>query len=132
MPPLDGFEWYDGLTEEDVRNSDPDCEHGYLVEWDLEYPEELHASHSDYPLEPTREAVVADMMSPHTRELFRHVYMLKPHQKVADEKVQKLLLTLENKEKYTVHVALMKLQLEPALLLKKVHRVVKVSGSLSG
>ena len=82
------------------------------MESDIEYPEELHDSRSDYPLGPTRVAVVAETMSPHTNELFRQVYGLKPHQKVPDEKVQKLLLTLENKEKSTAHVALLQFYIE--------------------
>ena len=60
----------------------------YLVECDLEYPKDLHDLHNDYPLGPTRRAAKAEMMSPHTQELFRKVYDLKPHQKVPDEKVE--------------------------------------------
>jgi hypothetical protein len=53
MLPLDGFEWHEGLTEEDVRNYDDKGDVGYLVECDLEYPKDLHDLHNDYPLGPT-------------------------------------------------------------------------------
>ena len=46
-------------------------------------------------------------------------------QKLPDEKVEKLLLTLDDKEKYTVHVQLLKFYLEQGLKLKQVHRVVR-------
>ncbi len=49
--------------------------------------------------------------------------------KLPDDKVEKLLLTLEDKEKYTVHVQLLKFYLEQGLVLKQVHRVVKFKQS---
>ena len=34
----------------------------YLLEADLEYPDELHELHNDYPLAPERLAVEGDML----------------------------------------------------------------------
>jgi len=72
------FEWFEGLTEEMVRNYDPNSEYGYYVECDLEYLRELHDAHNDYPLGPTRQCVTANKLNPHCQKLYRHVYELKP------------------------------------------------------
>jgi hypothetical protein len=45
-----GFEWF----EEDIFHHPDDAEKGYILEVDLEYPKELHNSHSAYPLAPER------------------------------------------------------------------------------
>ena len=36
---------------------------GYFLEVDLEYPDELHELHNDYPLAPEKLAVTNDMLS---------------------------------------------------------------------
>ena len=36
---------------------------GYFLEVDLEYPDELHELHNDFPLDPEKVAVSNDMMS---------------------------------------------------------------------
>ena len=36
---------------------------GYFLEVDLEYPEELHELHNDFPLAPEKIAVSSDMLS---------------------------------------------------------------------
>ena len=36
---------------------------GYILEVDLEIPDELHALHNDYPLAPEKLAISYDMLS---------------------------------------------------------------------
>ena len=96
---------------------------------DLDYPEGLRDAHSDYPLGPTRQCVTAETLSPHCQKLYRHISELGPHRKLPDEKTEELFLTLEDKEKYTVHVQLLKFYLEQGLVLKQVHRVVRFKHS---
>jgi hypothetical protein len=47
-----GFEWVNIVTEEEIVYHPDDAEKGYNLEVDLEYPKELHDSHSAYPLAP--------------------------------------------------------------------------------
>jgi hypothetical protein len=115
------FQWFEGFTEEMAKTYESSDEYGYFVECDLKYPTELHDAHNDYPLGPTRECVKADHLSPYCTKLYKEVY---DATKVPDEKLEKLLLTLKDKEKYTVHVQLLKFYLEQGLVLEKVHRVV--------
>ena len=69
--PEKDFEWYEGLAEEEIRNYQED-DVGYFVDCDLGYPHELHDKHNDYPLAPVRTCVTTDMLSPHSKELYRN------------------------------------------------------------
>ena len=42
---------------------------GYFIECDLEYPEELHDLHNDYPLAPEKLIVEDDWLSPYCKQL---------------------------------------------------------------
>ena len=47
----------------------PDNKKGYKLEVDLEYPEELHELHNDYPLAAEEMKVTHDMLSPYCRNI---------------------------------------------------------------
>ena len=60
--PKSGFHFVDVESHKDeVLNADENSENGFIVEVDLEYPEELHDLHNDYPLAPERVSVGNDM-----------------------------------------------------------------------
>lgn len=42
-----------------------DQDEGYILEVDLEYPTQLHRSHSSFPLAPERVKITRDMLSPY-------------------------------------------------------------------
>ena len=90
--PVGDFHW---MTNEELENwRDYPC----VLEVDLEYPEELHETHNDYPLAPERLKI---------------------------NKVEKLIPTLLKKEKYVLHGQNLKLYLELGLKLKWIHRGIK-------
>lgn len=93
--PVDGFEWIYGA---EIQNWNEICNEkgkGCILEVDLEYPNELHDAHNDYPLAPERLKI---------------------------NKVNKLVPNLNNKEKYVVHYKNLKQYLGPGLKLTKIHR----------
>ena len=47
----------------DVSKVEDDDKYGYILKIDLEYPHELHNSHSDYPLAPERLIMNNNMLS---------------------------------------------------------------------
>ena len=42
---------------------------GYILKVDLEYPDELHALHNDYPLAPEKLAISYDMLSDYCKKI---------------------------------------------------------------
>ena len=69
---------------------------GYFLEVDLEYPEELHKLHNDFPLVSEKFAVSNDMLSKYCKKIADQYEI-----KVGD--VKKLISNLGNKTNYVVH-----------------------------
>ena len=90
--PVGNFHW---MTGDELWNW---MEFPCVLEVDLEYPEELHDFHNDYPLAPER---------------------------IKINKVEKLIPTLLKKEKYVLHRENLKLYLSLGLKLKWIHRGIK-------
>ena len=57
--PTGDFKWMkdEDIDELDVNQMKDDTERGYIYECDLEYPQDLHDKHSEYPLAPERISV---------------------------------------------------------------------------
>ncbi|XP_075229945.1 uncharacterized protein LOC142329342 [Lycorma delicatula] len=96
--PHANFRW---LNTEEIDNLDINSvcdrgEKGYILEVDLEYPQELHDRHKDYPLAPERLVPTDDMLSPYLKDIKRCP-------------VKKLMTTLYDKQKYVLHYRNLKL-----------------------
>ena len=95
---------------------------GYFLEFDLEYPDELHELHNDYPLAPEKLAVSSDMLSKYCKKIADKYEI-----KVGD--VKKLIPNLGNKTNYVVHYRNLQLYLSLGMKLTKIHRVLKFKQS---
>ena len=93
---------------------------GHIYEVDLEYPEELHDLHNDYPCAPEKIKVTDDMLSDYCREI-------KDKFKISSGNVNKLIPTLNDNKNYVLHEENLKLYLSLGLRLKKIHRVLEFS-----
>ena len=91
---------------------------GYILEDDLEYPDELHDLHNDYPLAPEKN----DMLSKHYSNI-ANKYDLKIGG------VNKLILILGNKSSYVLHYRILQLYLSLGMKLVSVHRILKFKQS---
>ena len=100
--PVNGFMWYNDhlsdFNEDFIRNYNENSDEGYFPEIDIEYPQQLWSSNKDLPFLPERRRI---------------------------EKVEKLVCSIEDKEKYVIHIRALKQALNHGLKLKKVHRVIK-------
>ena len=101
--PAKGFKWVKNkklseLNEGFIKKYDDDNSTGYFLEVDIDYPKELFNFHKDLPFLPKRKNV---------------------------EKVEKLICSIEDKEKYVIHIRALKQALNHGLKLKKVHRIVQ-------
>ena len=69
--PTGGFRW---LTEKEINTIDlakykEDSKKGVILEVDLEYPQELHDLHNDYPLAPEKMKITKEMLSPYCESI---------------------------------------------------------------
>ena len=100
--PVNGFMWYSeylsDFNEDFIKNYKENSDEGYFLEVDIEYPKQLFGSHKELWFLPER------------RKL---------------EKVEKLVCSTEDKEKYVIHIRALKQALNQGLKFKKVHRIIK-------
>ena len=99
--PVNGFKWVNDLSrfnEDFIKNYNENSDVGYFLEVDVEYPKTSWGSHKELPFLPER------------RKL---------------EKVEKLVCSIEDKEKYVIHIRALKQALNHGLILKRVHRVIQ-------
>ena len=117
--PYEKFEQVKNVDELDVMSINKKSDVGYFLEVDLEYPNELHELHNDYPLAPEKLAVSNDMLSTYCRN-------------IADEydikvgNVKKLIPNLGNKAKDVLHYRNLQLYLSLGMKLRKIHRALRL------
>ena len=122
--PTGNFKW---LTKEQIKKTnlaDYSEEHdeGLILEVDLDYPQELHDLHNDYPLAPEKFKVNKNMLSDYCQKISEKF-------NISSGQVHKLITTLNGKEKYILHYRNLQLYLNLGLKLKKVHRVLQFNQS---
>ena len=101
--PVNDFKWIETndlstFNENFIKNYDENSDTGYILEVDVEYPENLHKLHRDLPFLSER---------------------------MKTNKCSKLVCTLYDKENYVIHIEALKQALNNGLVLKKVHWVIK-------
>ena len=99
--PVNGFKQAETLSRFNgifIQNYNENSNIGYFLEVDIDYPKELFNLHKDLPFLPERKKV---------------------------NKVEKLICSIEDKEKYVMHIKVLKQALNHGLVLKKVHRVIQ-------
>ena len=100
--PVKGFKWVkkkklSKLNEVFIKKYNEDRNKGYFLEVDIDYLKNLFDSHKDLPFLPERKKV---------------------------GKVEKLICSIEDKEKYVIDIRALKQTLNHGLKLKKVDRIV--------
>ena len=97
-----GSKWVKNLSkfnEDFIKNYDEkNSNTRYFLEIDLEYPKMLFNNHKDLPFLLERKKA---------------------------EKLEKLICSIENKEKYVIHITALKQALNHGLKLKEVHRIIQ-------
>ena len=101
--PVKGFKWVkkkklSKFNEDFIKKYDKDRNKGYFLEVDIDYLKSLFDSHKDLPFLLERKMV---------------------------GKVEKLICSIEDKEKYVIHIRALKESLNHGLKLKNVRRIAQ-------
>lgn len=138
MPlPTGGFRWMTAseIDRFEIMNIPIDGSMGYVLEVDLQYPDELHDLHSDLPLAPEHMTVEDDQLSPYTKALYHNLHYL--HEKDDNSetpslhrpRTRKLVPNLFQKDRYIVHIRNLQMYLNLGLRVLKIHRIVEFEQS---
>ena len=122
--PTGNFKW---MTDKEISKIDlgkykADGKKGLILEVDLEYPQELHDIHNDYPVAPEKVKVSNNMLSAYCKKIAEKY-------NISIGLVSKLIPTLRDKKEYILHYRNLQLYLDLGLKIKEVHRVLKFDQS---
>ena len=98
----------------DLGKYKADGKKGLILEVDLEYPQELHDMHNDYPVCPEKVKVSNDMLSGYCKKIAEKY-------KISIGLVSKLIPTLRDKKEYVLHYCNLQLYLDLGLKIKNIH-----------
>ena len=121
--PTGGFRWVDDGQQpaKNIAEQPADDPEGYILEVDLEYPEDLHDAHNAYPLAPERLMVQKKWMSE-----YQHNFLGVGE---APTEIEKLVPNLRNKDRYVLHYRNLQLYMSLGMRLTKVHRALRFDQS---
>ena len=122
--PTGNFKW---MTDKEISKIGigkykADGKKGLILEVDLEYPQELHDIHNDYPVAPEKVKVSNNKLSSYCKKIAEKY-------NISIALVSKLIPTLRDKKEYVLHYRNLQLYLDLGLKIKKVHRVLKFDQS---
>ena len=115
--PYGKFKWLKNINNFDVNSIEENGLVGYILEVDLEYPEELHEFHNDYPLALEKLTGSCDMLYDYCKKIADKYGI-----KVCD--VKKLVPNLGNKTSHRVHYRNLESYLSLGMKLTKIHKVL--------
>ena len=116
--------WFKSLKNVDgfdVNSVSENSSTGYILEVDLEYPNELHELQNDYPLAPEK-LEIPYILSDYCKKVANEYEI-----KVVD--VRKLVPNLGNKTNYVLHSRNLQFYLSLGMKLTKIHKVLKFKQS---
>ena len=121
--PYGGFKWVKTTNEtvNRILNKKDNSLHGYFLEVDLDYPENLHEEHSDYPMAPEKIKIKTEWLSPYSLENANKF-------DIKTGNINKLAPNLMPKNNYVAHYRNLK-YLSQRLILKKVHKILEFKQS---
>ena len=122
--PYGGFKWVKTTNEtiNRILNKSDNSLHGYFLEVDLEYPENLHDFHKDYTMAPEKIKIKDEMLSPYCLKI-------KNKHDIKSGDINKLTPNLMSKKNYVVHLRNLKYYISQGLILKKVHKILEFKQS---
>ena len=118
--PYSNFKWVKNIDKikQKLMNIKSNSSTEYILEVGLEYLQELHDIHNDYPLAPEKFNIPKEWLSKYCLKI-ASVY------NITTGTVKKLVPNLMNKNNYVIHYRNLQQCLELGMKLKKIHRILK-------
>ena len=118
--PYANFKWVKNIDKikQKLMNIKSNSSTGYILEVDLEYPQELHDIHNDYPLAPEKINIPKEWLPDYSLEIANA-------HNITTGTVKRLVPNLMKKNNYVIYYRNLKQFLELGMELKKRHKVLK-------
>ena len=119
--PYANFKWVkniDKIKQKIMNIKSNNSSTGYILEVALEYPQELHGIHNDYPLAPEKSNISKEWLSDYCLKI-ANVH------NITTGTVKKLVPNLMNKNNYVIHYRNLQQCLELGMKFNKIHRILK-------
>ena len=118
--PYADFRWVKNIDKikQKLVNIKSNSSNGYTLEVDVEYPQELHDIHNDYPLAPAKIDIPKEWLS-------KYCLRIANVHNITTGTVKNLVPNLMNTNNYVVHYRNLQQCLELGMKLKKIHRILK-------
>ena len=118
--PYADFKWVKNVDKikQKVVNIKRNSSIGYILDEDLEYLQELHDIHNNYPLAPEKINIAKEWLSDYCLEIANA-------HNITTGKVKKLVPILINKSNYVIHYRNLQQCLKLGINLKTIHRILK-------
>ena len=116
--PLKDFELVEDISLDEILQTEDEGDIYFLVEVDLEYPDELHDKHADYPLVPDKESIAPLELSDFQTSLRKTLILTASN-------IKKLRQTFHPKKNYVAHYRNLKFYVNNGIKITKVHQAVK-------
>ena len=107
---IDAIGW-----EKELNRDIDESKYGYILVADILYPKELHDEPNDLPFFPEKRTVEEEELSPFQKELLGDVKF---------KTSKKLMATLCDQKKYTVHEKYLKLGLDHRLVMGHIRNLI--------
>ena len=122
--PSGRFEWLNKKEIDKFNVNSIECNSvdGYIVDVDLEYSDELHKIHNDYPLAPKKLKINHDMLSNYCSNISNDY-------RIKIGNVDKLVPNLGNKSRYVPHYQNRQFYLSLGVKWTKFHGILKFKQS---
>ena len=122
--PINNFKWVKNIVkiEQKLMRIKNNSSTGYVLEVDLDYPQELHDIHSDYPLAPEKFNIPIELLSDYSLKI-ANVH------DINTGTVNKLVSNLMNKNNYVIHYRNLQRCLKLGMKLKKIYKILKFKHS---
>ena len=117
--PYDDIKFDGDVKLEDILNTSDDCEVGYFVEVDLNYPEGIREKTKNLPFCPENKFSPQDKFSEYMKEMKQDSHA----------KCKKLICDWTDKKKYLVHYRMLKFYVRHGMTVEKVHEVISFKQS---
>lgn len=118
---MGGFRWIQpcpDFTQEIILSHPDDDSTGYILEVDLNYPEELHDEHNCYPLAPEKRIITTEELSSYSKDQLKELGLREK------DSFPKLVPSFYKREKYVIHYRNLKYYVAKGMVIEKIHRIM--------